>query len=348
MKHRVLIQFAALIGIVSSTAHAQQTSPEPHTYFRVYAELDDKEIRDIENGKVVAKTVDTGEKPEVVLFGAVYVRAPIESFVDWFQDLDRFSESDSYLAFGRFSDPPQLSDVADLTLDEEDIKALPKCEPGDCDIQMPTESMEKWQREVDWASPQAADQVNALLRQGVLELVTRYKKGGNSELGVYQDKDYDLAVDETFETILSRVAGLSEYSPDLRTYLLEYPNAKLSNVEDSFRWEHVKFGLRPTIRVNHVIVYRPSGRAGVSYVVVDKQLYASHYFQVAVDFWFCVKDDANPNGQGFYLITEKGSRQHGLTGFKGGLVRGTIVGRARGGLEKALTAIKQELEARAK
>ena len=344
MSHRLLVA-SGVLCCVASTATAQQDPREPHTYFREHAGLDDGEIRDVENGKVVAKVVDTGEKPEVVIFGAVYVRAPIESFVDWFQDPARFAGADSYLAYGAFSDPPQLSDVANLSLDQKDFEALPKCKAGDCELQLPTESMEQFKREIDWSSPDAPHQVDARLREGALQLVTRYKKGGNSELGVYQDKDYDLAVDETFETILSRVAGLSEYLPELRTYLLEYPNARLSNVEESFHWEHVKFGLKPTIRATHVMVYRPSEEPDASYVVVDKQLYASHYFQVAVDFWFCVKDTANPEAEGFYLITEKGSRQHGLTGFKGKVVRGSVVGRGRGSVENALVAIKQQLEA---
>jgi hypothetical protein len=332
---------------VSSFAYAQQAPREPHTYFREHAGLKDDEIRDIDSGKVVAKEVNTGDKSEVVLFGAVYIHAPMESFVDWFRDPDRFAEmEDAYLAYGRFSDPPQLSDVANLTLDKKDIEALPKCKPGHCDLQLPTESMEEFKRGVDWSSPDAAEQVNALMREGLLELVNRYKKGGNAELGVYQDKDYDLAVAETFETILSRVAGLSQYLPDLRNYLMEYPTATLSNVEESFRWEHVKFGLRPTLRATHVIVYRPPERSDARYVLVDKQLYASHYFQVAVDFWFGVKDSANPEADGFYLITEKGSRQHGLTGFKGKFARGPIVGRARDSLKEALAAIKQELEAK--
>ena len=65
---------------------------------------------------------------------------------------------------------------------------------------------------------------------------------------------------------------------------------------------------------------------------------------MAVDFWFCVKDSANRDAGGFYLITEKGSRQHGLTGFKGGIARGPIVGRARDFLEEGLVPIQQALE----
>ena len=63
MKHRLSTASAALVGFVSGAAYAQQPPREPHTYFREHAGLDDDEIRDIDNGKVVAKTVDTGEKP---------------------------------------------------------------------------------------------------------------------------------------------------------------------------------------------------------------------------------------------------------------------------------------------
>jgi hypothetical protein len=346
MQQRVLIGSVILACFVAATtAYAQVPPRQPHTYFREHTEFKENEIRDIESGKVIVKDVDTGEKPEVVLLGAVYIRAPIESFAAWFQDPNRFAGMDSYIAYGKFSDPPQLSDVADGALAEEDFKALPKCKPGDCDLQLPTANMEAFQENVDWSSPDAHEQVNVMLREAAVELVNNYRRDGNAALGVYQDKDYDLAVDETFATIVNRLGGLAAYLPELRHYLVEYPNATLANIEESFHWEHIKFGLRPTLRVTHVVVYRPESNAG--YVIVDKQLYASHYFQVAVDLWFCVKDTANPDA-GFYLITAKGSRQHGLTGFKGRIVRGPLVRRARGSLEKALATIQQSLEAKAK
>jgi len=75
--------------------------------------------------------------------------------------------------------------------------------------------------------------------------------------------------------------------------------------------------------------------------VAVKQLYASHYFETALDLTVCVKD-ANRNG--FYLITVKGSQQAGLTGFKGGIVRKVAVGKTRSSLERALAAYKQKLE----
>jgi len=72
-------------------------------------------------------------------------------------------------------------------------------------------------------------------------------------------------------------------------------------------------------------------------------LYASHYFESALDLTVCVRDQEN-SGRGFYLITLKGSQQAGLTGFKGGIVRKVAVDKTRSSLERALEAIKQKLE----
>jgi hypothetical protein len=76
-----------------------------------------------------------------------------------------------------------------------------------------------------------------------------------------------------------------------------------------------------------------------------KQLYASHYFETALDLTVCVPDQENPS-RGFYLITLKGSQQAGLTGLKGGIVRKVAVDKTRSSLERALAAIKQKLETR--
>ena len=39
----------------------------------------------------------------------------------------------------------------------------------------------------------------------------------------------------------------------------------------------------------------------------------------------CVKDSSRPNRTGFYQLTLKGSKQAGLTGLKGGIVRKVAV-----------------------
>lgn len=82
-------------------------------------------------------------------------------------------------------------------------------------------------------------------------------------------------------------------------------------------------------------------------MVVTKQLYASHYFQLAADLSACVPESGRRNEKGFVLITVKTSMQEGLTGFKGTLMRGAVVSRTKSAQEKALVAIKRALESKA-
>jgi hypothetical protein len=63
-----------------------------------------------------------------------------------------------------------------------------------------------------------------------------------------------------------------------------------------------------------------------------------------LDLWFCVEDPDRPEGDGFFLITIKGSRQHGLTGFFGSIVRAKVTGDIRDSLEDALRTMKRRFE----
>ena len=112
-------------------------------------------------------------------------------------------------------------------------------------------------------------------------------------------------------------------------------------MQAGFYWEEVNFGLKPTFRIVQRIVYRGASPTDPAYAVAEKQLYASHYFETALDLTVCIKDAQRP---GFYIITVKGSKQAGLTGLKGSIVRKVAVDKARSSLERVLLTIKQRLE----
>jgi hypothetical protein len=76
---------------------------------------------------------------------------------------------------------------------------------------------------------------------------------------------------------------LPDMIPELRRYLLEYPNASLANADSFFYWEKVDFGLKPTTRVNHTVIYRGRTQGHDFGAVANKQLYATHYFHTALD-----------------------------------------------------------------
>ena len=181
----------------------------------------------------------------------------------------------------------------------------------------------------------------------VLDLIREYRRGGNEALGEYRDKEHPARVAEQFQAMVGRSEALPDMLPELRRYLLDFPKADLPGADSFFYWEKVSFGLKPTIRVNHAVVYHAGDPArGISAVAV-KQLYASHYFHTALDVSICVVDPEKPEKpgpRGFYLITLKSSEQDGLTGAKGSMLRKMVVNKTRSSLEKALTSIKNTIE----
>jgi hypothetical protein len=339
---RIVILFVLISG--AARACFSQTNPDLHTYFKDYIGLSDDQIAAIRGGQAVAKTLHSRISDEIFVFGAIYINATPESYLKFSRDFDRLRKLPGYLAIGEFSNPPQLSDLKNFTFDSEDIKALKDCKPGNCQIQMPASSIEELHQSVDFSSPDAEVQVNELLQKTVLERLVAYQRTGNQALGTYNDKRNPTEVPEQFKYMLSYSKALPKYLPDFYNYLLTYPDGKPSQVDDTFYWAKVKFGLKPTLRVVHVLTMRGNGPTEPAYTIAEKQLYSSHYFETALDLTFCIPETTDAGQSGFYLVMAMGSEQAGLTGFKGSIVRKVAVDRSASSLQKSLTAIKSALE----
>jgi hypothetical protein len=339
---RIRTAAVLLAGILSANALAASVQDvEPFKFFREYVGLNDEQINSIRSGKAVAKILDSPTPDEVYVFGSVYVNSTPERYLKFASDIDALRKVPNYLAIQKFSNPPKVSDLEGFTLEEQDIKELKKCEPGHCEVQLPSEAIDTFKQSVNWSAPDVADQVNRLGQKLALEALERYIKGGNTALGSYRDKRNPAVVADTFQRLLSRSKGLPVYLPLLDQYLLEYPKANSDGIQSEFYWEKVNFGLKPTLRIVQAIAYHDKSSANPRYAIAVKQLYASHYFETALDLTVCVPDS---DRVGMYVITLKGSSQAGLTGFKGSIVRKVAVDKTRSSLERALASIKQKLE----
>jgi hypothetical protein len=343
LKLNFTVLLLTLLVVLTASSQGMDETPEPHRFFREYVGLNDDQIATIRKGKALARVLESRTPDEVFVFGAVYVESTPEEYLKLASNIDSLRKLPNYLAIQEFSSPPQLSDLEGFTLSEQDVQELKKCKPAHCDVQLPSEAIDAFQQSVNWSSPDAADQVNHLAKKMMIEAIARYQQGGNEALGTYRDKAHPSIVADTFRSLLSRSKALPVYLPELNRYLLDYPNAPSEHMQSKFYWEKVNFGLKPTIRVVQAIVYRDAG-AGPAYAIAVKQLYASHYFETALDLTFCVPATENRVRPGFYLITVKGSQQAGLTGLKGGLVRKVAVDKTRSSLERVLATIKQRLE----
>ena len=342
---RVVPAAALLVLIIAAgVPSSSQSTPDLQTFFRQDIGLSEDQVAAIRSGKAVAITLPSRTPAEVFLFGAIYIHATPESYLQSARDFDRRRERPVYWALGVFSNPPQLSDLKNFSFDNDEIQALKKCTPGDCQFQMPASSIEEFHRAINWSAADVNEQVNRLLQKTALERLLAYQREGNQALGVYNDKHDPTVVPEQFAYMLTYAKALPAHLPDFYTYLLSYPSGKPVNVEDTFYWEKVKFGLKPTLRVVQMVTMRGDSADPVAYAIAEKQLYSSHYFETALDLSFCVRAKDHSKQPGFYLITAMGSEQAGLTGAKGSVIRKSAVGRSISHLQNALTTVKNTLE----
>jgi hypothetical protein len=335
-----LLVAAAAFAVPGSS----QANPDLQRFFSENIGLTADQVAAIQNGQAVAKALPSREPAEVFLFGAIYIHAAPESYVRFAHDFDRLRKLPSYLALGVIGNPPQLSDFNGFSFEADDIQSLKNCKPGDCSVQLPASSIEEFHKSIDWSASNVNDQVNQYLRKTALDRLLAYQRDGNEALGAYNDKHDPMEVSGQFAHMISYSKALPKQLPDFYRYLLDYPKGKPANVEDTFYWARVKFGLKPTLRVVQMVTMRGKPGDPIAYAIAEKQLYSSHYFETALDLSFCVRESDATKQPGFYLIVAMGSEQAGLTGVKGSIVRKTAVGRSVSNLRESLTSIKNVLE----
>jgi hypothetical protein len=296
------------------------------------------ELEHLLKGEPVTKLLDSDQSREIAVFGAVWINAPRSRYVAAVQDIERFERGKGFLITKRISHPPVLADFAGLNLPDDDVHALRHCRIGDCDVKLDAPSIERFRNQIDWRRPGAAAEARAAFRQFAFQYVSGYCQAGNSRLAVYRDKDHPIAVAEEFRGLIERLPPLARNGADLRRYLLDYPTASLPGSTDLLYWQLTDFGVKPTIRISHLVI-----QEGVdATVVASKMLYASHYFWSALETRVLMPDPAR--GQGFWLVTVNRSRSDGLTGFTGFFVRRRVRDETRKGTLAILTTTRARLE----
>jgi len=346
---RRILQVAVLTLLLTTRAvpGLAQTSSELRNFLSQKIGLSQDQIVAIQHGQPFAKNVQPRSPAEIFVLGVIYVNAAPESYLKFATDFDRLRKYPEYLAINKFSDPPQLSDLQGFAFGSDDIKALKDCKPEHCAVQMPASTaMDELRKSVNWAGPNVDEEVNHLVQKLALSRVLEYQKEGNRTLGmVYNDKGKQVNVADQFKYMLSYYQVLPRDLPDFYKYLLDYPNAKPVNVENSFHWEKLKFGMKPTLRIVHVVTMHGDKPNQLPYVIAEKQLYSSHYFETALDLTFVLRGSDDPTQSGFYLVKTMGCEQAVLTGgFKGSVVRRIAVSRSVSDLQKSLTSMKDILE----
>jgi hypothetical protein len=331
------------LAVVSSARPGQSPLPSQFdSYLAGAARLNTDERSVLLSGAPLTRLLDSDPSTEVAVMGAVWVNASPGLFVEQVKDIEQFERGGAFRVTKRISEPPKAEDFSALELPDDDLDDLRDCRVGDCELKLGAEGLRMLREQVDWRKPSAKADANDLFRRLALAYVTGYRDGGNASLAVYRDDERPTFVASEFRSMIDRMPTLAAHMPDLKRYLLDYPRETLSNSTSFLYWQETQFGLKPTIRISHVVIQqRPE-----QIVMASKMLYASHYFWTALELRILLPDPAR--GPGFWFITVSRSRSDGLSGFTGHFVRGRVRDEVQSGTLAALTATKTKLEASAR
>jgi hypothetical protein len=331
---------AATQPLETPQSPAPALPPRLESYLTTAVRPSQAERRRLLDGAPLTTLLDADPTREVAVFGAIWIDAPMRRYVESVKDIESFERGRSFRVTRRISSPPRLEDFSDLYLPAEDVADLRACRVGDCDVKLGEQALQTFRTEVDWDSPNARGTANAIMRRLAHDYVRGYLEGGNERLAVYRDSSRPTFVAQEFRAMVDQMPALTTHLPDLRRYLLEYPHAVLPDSASFLYWQETQFGLKPTIRISHLVIHEAPDET----VVASKMLYATHYFWTALELRALVPDPSR--GPGFWFVTVNRSRSDGLSGFRGLFVRGRVRDEVRRGTLTALTSTKATLERR--
>jgi hypothetical protein len=288
--------------------------------------------------------VTNGQSPnELFVVAAVKIRAPRQRVTDFYGQMIAYVDGSVTLAFGRFGSPPSIADVKDLAFDRSDVDDMKSCRPGRCDVRLGGAGLDKLRSAIDWNATDYVERVNGFARKAAVDYVAAYQSRGDAALFTYDDRAEAVSLKEQWLGIIGNSPLFHQYTPELKTYLEQFPRGSLPGVRNVFYWSKENYGFKPVINIVHGVIYAPTAQSDRT-IVVQKQLYASHYLDgsLALATLLDTEDSGRP---ATYLLYANRLRGDMLKGGFGGLKRNAALSQGRKAAEQTLGTIKQAVEA---
>ncbi|MGE3273581.1 MAG: hypothetical protein AB7O67_00625 [Vicinamibacterales bacterium] len=303
------------------------------------------DLRDLYRGRPIARTLETARPEEVAAAGAVVVDAPLEALLDWSQCVEGFRRGSGVLQVGLVPEPFDTAAFAPLQVPADDVDDLRACEPGDCELKLTAAEIARFAREVPWGTAREAAATSAVMRGVFFDRLVAYRRGGLAALPPIVDKAVPFDSNEAFRRLAANDPLLAEQTPDVFAYVTSFPRLRVSGVTDVFYWSNVDFGMKHTLRLEHLSVHPRAGGPGRPLAVLAAvQVAASHYFRTTLDLRFVYP---GPDGR-LVVVNTSRSETDGLTGMFGWLVRNRVRHGARNGMLGYLDKMRATLEAGAR
>ena len=335
------IRRSAALFVVCIGAPALAAQGAPTALQRISA-LDAKKIESVERGDALAITIESPEKTEIATLGIVRLEVPRAFYVDHVHRLTGFLARPASGSSGVFDDPVTPENLAGLTLDRSDAKALEKCQPLSCDVKLPASEMGRFRAELA-KSHDPAPRADSLMREWLAGYVTAYRADSAEETVVYDDTKRPVRSSDAFRALLAEPMPAGIDGEPFGIMLAVPRGARPPSVSSRITWELTRMpGLKPVLEVVERSEYSSPSRPDETWMT-SKLLYASHYFESQIDF-ITASDAPAPAGKSAtYLIILRRSKFDDLP--SGGLfnIRGKAVKKLRDAMRTTLASTRAEL-----
>jgi hypothetical protein len=309
--------------------------------FAPWIVLSSGDWRRLDANEPVVRTLH-GEQGQVAVFVATRLDARPDALAAWTRAIAELKQSRFVLAVGRFSDPPAVSDLGALSLDDRDLDAIRRCTLDDCGLKLAAPDIQVLRQVIAGAGSHWRSAVQDEFRRLMVARVDAYRTGGLSGLPPPAENGASHPPGATFQAVVLASPYLKQI-PYLERWLREYPAVEEGRVESFFYWSKELYGGgKPVVSITHVgIVRQETSRRLPAVLVAGKQIFATHYLEGGLGLTMVLQD---PSGERSYLAYVNRSQIDFLRGFFGKLARQIVEGRLERHAPSIIRGLRQRLE----
>lgn len=260
--------------------------------------------RALERGEIVSRTI-AGGTGQVGVIAVSRINTNAETLVSNARAIEDLKQSAFVTGIKRFSNPPRLDDLNDLTLPPKELQAAAACRPGSCSLRLSIPETEQLRVAASIRDAFRNDRVQMEFRRIVFARVLAYLSANATDL-----------------------TPLVEIEPR-------------QGAESFLYWSQETYGAgKPVVVVTHVNILPPSSSTETA-IVIGKQIFASHYMTGALAVTAITTDTASG---GRFLIYRNTTNLDLLGGVFGPIRRVVLESRLRRDVPGIMQKLKKRLE----
>ena len=311
---------------------------DPFAFFQPLVTITADDRRRLDRGEPIARVLPATDR-EVAIFAAVPVSIDGDRLVAWIREIEALKKSSYVLAIRRFSNPPQLEDLAGLTLDDDDLSKIMDCRPSACGVKLSAIEMTQLQRAAAESSGDWKPAVQERFRQLVLQRVRSYLNA--AVVGPFEDHSEQIWPAQEFARLVDHSAFLTEHLNAFAEQLRAPPGPPNPGVESFLYWSTERVAKRPITSVTHVNIIRGSDAGLPDVLVAGKEIFSTHYINASLGITALMR--GAPEGP-IYLVYVNRSQVDVLHGMFGGVVRWFMQRRLKAEAASVLQGLRRRLE----